>query len=443
MYIKQEAHNVKIFSEQLKTVEPFDSNSLKAFFDHSGVSYRVYVFDEKFEPVFTSLEMGNSKNFIRKLFGDKMDRFRESSKPYYAKIDDEPAVRLYTRFTTDGKTYYINIKDSLNSVSNVFDLSNHILGYVVAGYLIICSLVLYLAISPSMKSLKKVTDVAKSISKNNLSVRYQGKIPKNEIGDLALSVNKMADTIQDNITDLENYNFVLREDHRRMTEYEASRRMLLRNITHDLKTPLAVISSQVEMIRTCQEQDKKDYYYESAMEEISKMSHMISEVLQMTVDERRIEYKESQHINASDIITELCNINNAYIKSCELELITDITPNLHLTTIRKYMEFVFRNYLANAVQNAVKKSAIVVSLKEADGAIRLSVENTGKHIPEEMEDKIWTETFTTSPGGKENSGLGLYIVKEISLIEHTRCGFDNTEKGVRFWFDFVNYSNKN
>ena len=60
-----------------------------------------------------------------------------------------------------------------------------------------------------------------------------------------------------------------------------------------------------------------------------------------------------------------------------------------------------------------------------------------------MKDRIWTESFTTSPEGKSNSGLGLYIVKEISLIEHTRCGFDNTEDGVVFWFDFNDYSSKN
>ncbi len=443
MYIKQESRYVVEFSQKLKAVKPFDSAAIKAFFDGTGATYRVYVFDEEFEPIFSSLEMGNNKKFLVRLFGDKMDRFHETSKPSYAKIGDESAIRLYTSCTIDGKTYYINIKNNLSGVGKVFELSNLILGYVVIGYLIICSLVLYFAISPSMKALKKVTDVATDISKNNLSVRYQGKIYKNEIGVLALSINKMADTIQDNINELENYNFVLREDHRYMMEYEQSRRILLRNITHDLKTPLAVISSQVEMIRTCEEQEKKDYYYESAMEEISKMSRMISEVLQMTVDERRIISKESQPLDASAVITELCDNNSAYIKSCDLELIKDITPNLELTTIKEYMEFVFRNYLANAVQNAVKNSAIIVSLKESDGTIRLSIENSGKHISDELKDKIWTETFTTSPEGKGNSGLGLYIVKEISLIEHTLCGFDNTENGVRFWFDFTDCSDKN
>lgn len=439
MYINQETRNVSEFSEKLKAVEPFDSNSLKEFFDKSGVSYRVYVFDEDFEPVFTSFELGNNKKFLQKLFGNKLNRFEENSQPYFAKVEDEPAVRLYTRCSIDGKTYYINIKDSLSGVDVVFNFSNQVLFFVVLVYIAICSVVLFYAISPSVKSVREVTKVAKDISENNLSVRYQGKIHKNEIGDLAHSVNKMADTLQENINNLENYNFVLREDHRYLMEHEQLRRTLLRNITHDLKTPLAVISSQVEMIRTCEEQAKKDYYYESAMEEISKMSHMISEVLRMTVDERRIAYKEAQSFDASDAIEKLCDNNSAYIKSCDLELVRDITPNLRLTTIKEYMEFVFRNYLANAVQNAAEKSAIIVSLKECAGKIRLSVENIGRQIPDDMKDKIWTETFTTSPEGKKSSGLGLYIVKEIALMEHTRCGFNNTTRGVCFWFDFADY----
>lgn len=443
MYIKQEAEYVKTFSDNLKKVEPFEQDSIKEYFEQSGVAFRVYVFDEKFNPVFTSLEMGNNRKFLHKLFGDKMDRFRESSSPQFAKIDDESAVRLYTRHTADGKTYYINIKDNLNGVEEVFDFSNRILSYVVLGYIIICSVILILVISPSIKALRKVTNVAKSISKNDLSIRYQGRIHKDEIGDLAVSVNKMADTIQENINNLENYNFILREDNRYMKEYEQSRQILLRNITHDLKTPLAVISSQVEMISNCKEQEKKDYYYESAMEEINKMSHMISEVLQMTIDERRIVSKEAQHINASDIINNLCHNNSAYIKSCNLKLIKDITPDLELITIREYMEFVFRNYLSNAVQNAEKESSIVISLKKHGDNVRLSIKNKGKPVPDELKDKIWTEAFTTSPEGKANSGLGLYIVKEIALIEHTCCGFDNTENGVTFWFDFSDYDTSN
>ena len=252
----------------------------------------------------------------------------------------------------------------------------------------------------------------------------------------------MADTIQENINNLENYNFILREDNLYMKEYEETRRMLLCNITHDLKTPLAVISSQVEMIAACTEQEKKDYYYHSAMEEISKMSKMLSDVLQMAIAEHNIVTKKAESIDVSKFITELCNSHDAYIKSQNLKLKTNITPHLELTTIKEYIEFVFRNYLSNAVQNADKNTEITVSLKKSESIIRLSVENKGKTIPEEIKDKIWTHAFTTTPEGKSNTGLGLFIVKEISLIEHTECGFDNLENGVRFWFDFLSYEDK-
>lgn len=443
MYIEQEIDNVAEFSEKLKALEPFDKETISQFVENSRENYRIYVFDKEFEPLYTSYEFGNNKKFLTQLFGNKMDNFKQDAEPFYTDVDNDPSVRLYTCCEKNGKQYYIYIKDSHSGVAFVFDFSNKVLSYVVIGYIIICSIVLYLAISPMVKSVKKVTDVAKKISENNLSVRYQGKISKDEVGELALSVNKMADTIQENINNLENYNFILREDNRYIMEYENSRHMLLRNITHDLKTPLAVISSQVEMISTCKEQEKKDYYYKSAMEEIDKMSKLISDVLKMTIEEHHFVSKKAQLIDISALMIQLCDNHNAYIKSSMLELNKDITPFLQLNTIKEYIEFVFRNYLTNAVQHAQKNTAINISLKKHNGRIRLSVENQGELIPDDMKDKIWTAAFTTAPDDDHNTGLGLYIVKEISLIEHTDCGFENTENGVRFWFDFTDYSEKN
>ncbi len=79
----------------------------------------------------------------------------------------------------------------------------------------------------------------------------------------------------------------------------------------------------------------------------------------------------------------------------------------------------------------------------AVGADRFSVENQGGHISDELGEKIWTEAFTTSPEGVESTGLGLFIVKEISLMERTKCGFENTDKGVRFWFEFIDRFSEN
>ena len=128
-------------------------------------------------------------------------------------------------------------------------------------------------------------------------MRYKGKVHKDETGRLALSVNRMADNLQDQINDLNNYNFVLKEDNSRMLEYESMRKNVIRNITHDLKTPLAIISCQVEMMNSCEDSEKKDFYYQSAMEEIQKMSLMISEVLGLTLSERK---KKCRHFRGNE-----------------------------------------------------------------------------------------------------------------------------------------------
>lgn len=442
LYIEQEIQHVAQFSENLKAVEPFDNETISEFVTNSKESYRIYIFDEDFEPYYTSYAFANNKKFLSTLFNNKLSNFTQDSEPYYTEIDNDPSVRLSTCCEKNGTMYYIYIKNSHSGVMAVFNFSNQVLGYVVIGYLIICSVLLFISISPAVKDIRRITNVASNISKNNLSVRYQGKIRKNEIGELAYSINKMADTIQKNINNLENYNFILHEDNRHMIETEHSRHMLLRNITHDLKTPLAVISSQVEMISTCKEQEKKDYYYKSAMEEIDKMSKMISNVLKMTIEEPQFVTKKVELIDISALINSLCDSHNAYIKSSDLILKKDIIPQLKINTNKDYIEFVFRNYLSNAVAHAKRNTEITVALKEYGGKIRLSVENYGKNISDNMKDKIWDHSFTTLKKGKDNTGLGLYIIKEISLMEHTDCGFENTTTGVRFWFDFTNYIDK-
>lgn len=51
-------------------------------------------------------------------------------------------------------------------------------------------------------------------------------------------------------------------------------------------------------------------------------------------------------------------------------------------------------------------------------------------------DEIWTEFYSENKSD-ENVGLGLFIVKEISVINHTKCGVSNCNNGVEFWFEFL------
>lgn len=436
-YIALEERRVAEFCAGLERLEPFDRDTVADYYERSGVAYRLYVFDRRFTPLFASLELGNRRNFLRRLFSSRLDRFTADAEPYFAVMEDEAAVRLYRTHEVQGRTYYIQIKDSFSGADPVFAFTNRILLYVVIAYILICSAVLILTISPAVRTIRETTQVARKIAANDLTVRYKGKVRRDETGELVLSVNRMADAIQEKIDGLKNYNFLLRADMDRRAEHDDVRKSVIRGITHDLKTPLAVISSQVEMMHDCTDPERKGYYYDSAMEEIGKMSGMISRVLNLTLTEQRQPEEQPGELEVSALIASLCADLGDYAHSKGVELAARLEPDVRLQVMQSHVEHVFRNYLSNAVQNARPGSTVTVSLKRTPAAVRLSVFNEGEPIPQELSDRIWMEGFTTNPDSRiENSGLGLYIVREIARMEGAECGFFQRDGGVEFRFDF-------
>lgn len=102
---------------------------------------------------------------------------------------------------------------------------------------------------------------------NDFSKHLPEQSRLNELGELSSEINLMEDKIQQNINDLNNYNYLLLRQNRDMAEFEDMRKKLVSNITHELKTPLAIISSQVELLQYEYDETKKDYYFTSILEE--------------------------------------------------------------------------------------------------------------------------------------------------------------------------------
>ena len=109
------------------------------------------------------------------------------------------------------------------------------------------------------------------------------------------------------------------------------------------------------------------------------------------------------------------------------------------------IEEVITNYISNAINHVEslggEKAYIKIWLGKAglnDKKVRIHVFNTGKHIPENDMDKIWDKFYkvdkarTREYGG---SGVGLSIVKAIMNSHNQKCGADNVENGVDFWFE--------
>ena len=101
------------------------------------------------------------------------------------------------------------------------------------------------------------------------------------------------------------------------------------------------------------------------------------------------------------------------------------------------IEEVITNYLNNAMNHLDEERQITISIFREGDQVRITVFNTGQHIPEEDLDNLWTKFYkvdkarTREYGG---SGIGLSIVKAIMDSHNKSCGVENVDGGVEFWF---------
>lgn len=220
-----------------------------------------------------------------------------------------------------------------------------------------------------------------------------------------------------------------------------SQREFVANISHELKTPLAVVSSQVEMLEIAGDKIDRSYYYSSIHEELDKMSRMVGELLDFSMLDNQMSSMEMSRVNVSEMIEYLLLRYDAMFRKNEFKVEQEIEKNCFAYGNRMYLERAVNNYLMNAFQHTEQGKRIRITLKKEKKQIRMEVYNDGERIKEEQMEHIWDSFYTTSQKKKpvtsenevRNIGLGLFVVRKIVNKHKGSCGVQNMENGVLFW----------
>jgi signal transduction histidine kinase len=223
-------------------------------------------------------------------------------------------------------------------------------------------------------------------------------------------------------------------------ELAQAQREFVANVSHELKTPLAVISGQVELLQSMGDEIDRDYYFSSIREEITKMSDMVGNLLKLTSMEHHMEEMELAHVNLSDMMEYMILKYAALFQQNAIRLHTEIEKDCIILGNQMYLEQAVNNYIMNAFQHTAQGQTIRICLKKEGNQAVICVYNEGQQIKEEDMEHIWQDFYKRSEGKKyggnlklENAGLGLFLVKKIVDNHHGSCGVENREHGVEFW----------
>lgn len=199
----------------------------------------------------------------------------------------------------------------------------------------------------------------------------------------------------------------------------SSQKEFLANASHELKTPLTVISANIDVIKsepekTVSEQDK---WFEYIKSETGKMSKLINQMLYLSKDDREETKLLMSEFNASEAIEGVCLATEALAFENGHTLVTEIEPDISCKGDREMIERLANILIDNAVRHSVGSEDIRVELHRRKNRNILTVSNKGEYIaPEELLrlfDRFYRtdKSRTSSTGG---FGLGLSIAKAIA-----------------------------
>ena len=286
--------------------------------------------------------------------------------------------------------------------------------------------------------------ISNPISKLNQTARKMAKLDfsapctittNDEFGELAVSLNTMADNLQQTLAKLEAANIQLEKDVEQERRLLTERKELTDQLSHEMKTPLGIIRAYAEGLQDEPDEAKKQKYSKIIITEAERMSGLITTLLDLSALEtgasrlipERFDFVEFLETVAGRLLIDVPNAN--FEPHYELP-----EHKAYVYTDKTRMEQVLDNLIVNAKKNVQPGGTLKLSLLEQSGVLHFSIYNQGTKIPQENLSRIWTKFYRDSNSKYSGSGLGLAIVAQILSMQELDFGVKNCSDGVEFYF---------
>jgi len=348
-------------------------------------------------------------------------------------------IIIKKRIDEYGEILYFYTLVSLQPVNEVVQV---LMNFSV--YFVIIALILVVAISLLIsrmitKPLIKLKNVAVKMANLDFTEKYNVK-RNDELGSLGESLNFMSDELGKNIDELKEANRKLEADIEFERRQEKIRKEFVSNVSHELKTPLGIIKSFAEGIQDGISEDKKGYYLDVIIDEISKMNTLIVDMLELTNLEAKINKLHKEKFNLREVCDKLILRFDEIKESKEIQFNYHVEDGIVDADLKK-IGHVLSNLISNSFRYTEKGGTINLYVEKGWDGVRFRIENTADPFSDEALEKIWDRFYRVEKSRSRSlggNGLGLSIVKSILENHESDFGVRNTEIGVEFYFILKN-----
>ena len=254
----------------------------------------------------------------------------------------------------------------------------------------------------------------------------------------ALGTRAMRNLLQQS-TELKGEIDRLQEDIEKERQLDRVRKEFMAAVSHELKSPLALVQGYAEAVRDGVKPEKQTYYMDVIIDEVQDMGDLITNMLDLTQLENGYVKLNWQVFHLELLVDRLVERYRPLWEEKGLQVeIKAGSEDLEVAGDEMQIEHAAANLFLNAIQHTPEGGDICVQLAAGEGdEVVFAIENEGGPINEDDLKKIWLPFYRQEKSRSKEfggTGLGLTIARTIFNLHHSRFGAENISRGVRFYF---------
>lgn len=328
------------------------------------------------------------------------------------------------------------LRSTLDEGSRFAIMFVFVLSIFLFGLALIVSLVFAKKFSRPLTQISEITEKL-------VRLDFSEKCPPSkirEISELSENINAMTEALDASLQDLRGRNEKLREDIENERTIEHLRTGFITNVSHELKTPIAIIQGYAEGLKLFIDEDidMAKRYCNVIIDETAGMHVMVMKLLEIIKYDSGDYQPDYETFSLREMAGDWF-VRNAQILEEKGVFCENAIPEEAMAYgDSMLLSSVLNNYLSNALSHVAGEKKILARMEEQSGRYRVSIYNSGEHIAAKDIEKIWTSFYRADKAmsrAEGRFGLGLAIVQSIQRLHECECGVYNDEGGVTFWFD--------
>ena len=340
-------------------------------------------------------------------------------------------------------SYDLYIRMPVASIEESVKISNEFLSIIAIFIIIIGGTVLSIVTRRFSDPIVELNQIAKKMSNLDFSQKYKDSETNDEIDMLGNSINTLSDKLEKTINQLRKTNFELERDIEEKSKIDEMRRSFISDVSHELKTPIALIQGYseglIENVNT--DDESRKFYAEVILDESTKMDKLVKQLLELM----KLEYGKmsfnNKKFNIVELEKEILRKTAVMIEKENVILEEDLSEEIIVYADDFYIDQVLTNYITNAIKYSIvingEKRVKIENVLMKD-KVRIKVFNTFNQFTEEEMVRIWNRFYKVDESrNRENggNGIGLSLVKAIMNNYGNKFGVKNVAGGVEFYFD--------